>query len=134
MTGSGLAKSSMAEKELPVETSVWWSGKRFQYNVGLVATGLIAFVLYLFILDSCIAVIPGAEITLFTILLQGIVYLMAIAFANICFLLGPLTEKLIKPRDVNQFRKITYRFGFWFSIALPQLLPLVAFIKCNSNN
>jgi hypothetical protein len=76
---------------------------------------------------------PGAEITLFTTAFQAVVYLLMIGVANICYLAGPLCESLIKPRNVDRYRRLTFQLGFWFSVLLPLTIPaLVAWSYLNS--
>ena len=63
------------------------------------------------------------EVTLFTTLFQGIGYLFMIAVANVCYRLGPWSERVLRPRDPERFRRICFRLGFWFSVLLPFSIP-----------
>jgi hypothetical protein len=105
------------------ETWQWWSERRLRYNLALFAAGACAFILYAAVVWSFQERLPQAEITLFTIIVQGIGFLCAVLVANVCYLLGPLAERVVAPGDVERFRLSTYRLGFWFSVALPFLIP-----------
>lgn len=105
---------------------LWWERRRLQYNIGLVIAGWLAFFLY----AAAIELAPAdsfngepPEITLFTILFQGIAYLFMMGLANVCYCLGMISEGLLKPEDRDTFRRRFYWLGFWFSFALPFSLP-----------
>ena len=102
----------------------WWEIRRLRYNIGLVGSGILAFFAYAIVLFTFSDRIPDAEITVFTILFQGIGCLFFIGIANIFFFLGYLSEKLPRMRSLESYRKITYALGFWFSVALPWLIPI----------
>ena len=106
----------------------WWSSKRFDYNRSLVIAGFLAFVLYLLLASIFTDSLPDVEITVFTIIFQGIGYFMAMLLANLCFFLGPLTETIIKPKNISEFRSKTYNLGKWFSVLLPFSIPLIIIV------
>ena len=98
-----------------------------RYNIALVKAGFLAFIGY-FIL-SCI-VLPGnagVQPTPFALLFQGVVYFGG---ANVCYFIGPLSERFVHPADPERYRQICYRLGYWFSVLLPftilALLTLLA--------
>ena len=70
-----------------------------------------------------IGTMPCAEITLFTTAFQGLGFAFMVGIANICYLAGPLWESLLKPRNVERFRFVTFQLGFWFSVLLPFTIP-----------
>jgi hypothetical protein len=84
---------------------------------------VLAFICYATIVFTNTDVIPDAEITIFTTLFQGVGYLMMMGVANLFFFAGPISEKVIRPKNVVQFRKVTYRMGYWFSVLLPFIIP-----------
>jgi len=108
-----------------LSTSEWWRQRRLRYNIGLVIAGLLAFVTYAAIVFTFEEKIQDAEITVFTTVFQAVGYLIAIGIANLCYFLGPMSERLIRPKDVESFRKITYNLGFWLSVLLPFSIPAV---------
>lgn len=78
--------------EISSETNLtayqWWEARRLRYNIALVVAGILAFVAYLIVLHSFSDRIPDAEITLFTILFQGIGYLSFMVVANVFYFWG----------------------------------------------
>jgi threonine/homoserine/homoserine lactone efflux protein len=100
----------------------WWESHRLQYNAGLIASGVLAFVFYAVI---CFAFLPqfsangDVEITPFTMLFQGIGYALMMVLANLCYFLGPILEGFVEPRNIPRYRRIAFRLGFWFSVLLP---------------
>ena len=113
----------MNDKINKLTTTQWWYQRRKHYNISLVCAGILAFICYVAVILLNTDVIPDAEITIFTTLFQGVSYLIMIGVANICFFLGPISEKVFKPKNVGYFRKVTYRMGYWFSVALPFSIP-----------
>ena len=62
----------------------WWENKRKYYNIGLLLSGIIAFILYVILGTTLIMPYdPEFEITLFTIIFQGIGYFFMILIAEI---------------------------------------------------
>jgi hypothetical protein len=111
------------------EIRSWWESKRFQYNKGLVVAGITAFLTYAILGSILIAPYDQEfEITHFTIVFQGIGYLVMIAIANFLYLLGPFVDANFNRANNQQFRERLYLLGYWFSIALPFLIPLMVVI------
>jgi len=103
----------------------WWNARRLRYNVALVVAGILAFIAYVAV---CVTLLPkdtDIEITLFTILFQGIGYLFMIGVANVCYFIGPLSERVMRPANPERYRVICYRLGFWFSVLLPFSIPVL---------
>ena len=103
----------------------WWSEKRLKYNIGLIISGFLAFIAYSIVVEYVIPPAPDVEITLFTIIFQGIGYLIMMGIANIFYNIGEFSEKIIKPKNVDRFRKRTFNIGFWISCGLPFLIPII---------
>ena len=114
----------MKERVEELSATEWWERRRLRYNVGLVVAGLLAFVAYASIMFTFEEKIPDAEISGFTTIFQAVGYLIAMGIANICYFLGPVSERILKPNDVSTYREITYRLGFWFSVLLPFSIPV----------
>ena len=106
-----------------ISTNQWWYQRRFHYTISLICAGFLSFISYATIIFTNEDIIPDTEITIFTTIFQGIGYLIMIGVANICFYVGPISERFINPKDVKHFRVITYRIGYWFSILLPFSIP-----------
>ena len=105
----------------------WWQNHRRAYNLWLVVAGLTAYTAYCAVVWSNCPAVDTAEITVFTAVAQGIGYLFAMALANVCYFLGPVSEKLLRPTNLERYRLVTFSFGVAFSIALPFLVPTVAY-------
>jgi hypothetical protein len=73
------------------------------------------------------------EISLFTILVQGIGYLLMIGIANIFYFLGPLVDLLFNKKGSEVFRIRLFAIGFWFSVALPFLIPTLIVFQYFTN-
>lgn len=104
----------------------WWEQRRLKYNVGLIVSGVLAFVCYVLVVDRGISTgaMPDAEITLFTTAFQGFGYLFMMGVANVCYLLGYFVEsRWVEQTNANHYRRMAYRLGFWFSVLLPFTIP-----------
>ncbi len=123
----------LSTKNMAAETSryseltpfQWWESRRLRYKVSLVVAGLIAFFVYITELAVFSDRIPDAEINLFMIGLQGVGYLLFMLVANGFYFLGALSERLPHMRSLASHRRLAYELGFWFSMALPFLPPLL---------
>lgn len=114
---------TIANSSYSPSTFSWWEARRIRYNIGLIIAGITAFICYVgaeAVLDT------GAEITVVWVIFDAFGYLFMMLIANICYFLGPVAEKLLRPKDVDRFRKVAYGLGFWFSCALPFSIPLTA--------
>ena len=114
------------------DSGAWWESRRRRYNLALVAAVSGAFVCYAFVIEWIGHTVQGphgepadVEITIFTVLFQGLGYLLMMGVANLCYFLGPFSEKILRPRDSDRYRTIAYRFGVCFSVVLPFLVPLL---------
>lgn len=108
----------------------WWSDKRYLYNLGLILSGIIAFILYVIVgVNFIMPYDEEFEITLFTIAFQGIGYLIVIVFANLFYSLGVTHDLNYNKENTNDFRKNLFNLGFWFSVSLPFLAPLMGVIS-----
>lgn len=113
-----------------IESKLWWGAKRKLYNIGLVVAGIVAFICYVIAFQTKIDKLGSeAEITIFTILFQGIGYLIMMGIANICYNLGSITERIFQPEDTNSFRENLFKIGFWFSVALPFSIPVLVLLS-----
>jgi hypothetical protein len=108
----------------------WWTCHQLQYNAGLAMAGVLAFIAYAVVGSSFLPAKEEFEITLFTLFVQGIGYLVMMVVANIFDLLGPLIEIYLKPHDPDHFRRTYFNRGFWFSVTLPFTIPLLLVIEC----
>jgi hypothetical protein len=79
---------------------------------------ILAFIAYAAVGSTLLSSDVDFEVTPFTIFFQGIGYLLMIGVANVCYSLGPFSERVIRPSDPQRFRLVCYRLGFWFSVPL----------------
>jgi hypothetical protein len=104
----------------------WWQGRRARYNWALAAAGWAAYGLNAALFYAFDHPIwrdwRGAlSMTLFL----GIVFLVAMGVANVCYLLGPGIETTVKPSEVARYRRTAFAMGFWGSVALPFVFPAI---------
>lgn len=114
----------MSDGTVELSAYEWWGRHRLRYNIGLVIAGLLAFVAYAVIVFTFEARIPDADITVFTTLFQAVGYLVAMGIANLCYSLGSVSERILKPKNVTTYREAVYKLGFWFSMLLPFSIPV----------
>jgi hypothetical protein len=120
---------SVTHNPLPSESFLWWEQRRLRYNIGPIIAGGLAFAAYVLVIIHFQDVIDAAEpsqadeLSGFTLVFQGFGYLFMMLVANVCFFLEPLSEWLLRPRNVGRYRKIAFRLGFWGSVALPFGMP-----------
>jgi hypothetical protein len=108
----------------------WWGKRLILYNVGLVVAGILAFTAYVLVVIKFENILFSRNedwdgFSGFVLVFQGFAYLFMMLVANVCFCLGPFLEKWLKPRNVARYRKITFRLGFWCSVALPFIVPVL---------
>ena len=118
--------TSISSHSPQVSAREWWSRRRLRYNIGLVVAGLLAFACYVAVVFRGISLgaipDPGA-INLLTTIAQGAGYLVMMVIANLCYSIGPLSERIVKPTDAARYPRIAFRLGFWFSVLLPFSIP-----------
>ncbi|MDZ4364296.1 hypothetical protein [Brevundimonas sp.] len=112
------------------ETWKWWESRRLRYNLGLAVAGWVAWgmtELTLRFLTPGMPTIQGTvEVSWVSRMLhQGVAYLIFMAVANLFYLAGPVAEKLMQPADIDGFRRRMFGLGFWFSVALPFIVPVL---------
>ncbi len=104
----------------------WWELRRLSYNLALAIAGWLAFA-------AAVSLAYGFgkpvwstwQEALGSVLFMGAGYLVVIGAANVCFLLGAITESLARPADSERFRRRAHAMGVWGSFATPFLFPLV---------
>jgi hypothetical protein len=108
---------------MAISPIAWWKAHRLRYNIGLIIAGILAFIAYAIVCSTLLPEDAGIAITPFTILFQGVGYLLMIGVANVFYSLGPLSEYIVRPSDPERYRRVCYRLGFWFSVLLPFSIP-----------
>ncbi|MCB0478896.1 MAG: hypothetical protein KDC84_12065 [Crocinitomicaceae bacterium] len=114
----------------PEEHRDWWNKRRLKYNVTLFLSGFLAFMFYSFLLE--VLTPPEGhyfEITAISAGFQFIGFLLAVLTANFFYLIGAIIEYEVNKKGDLKLRKKLYDIGFWFSFALPFLIPILFFIS-----
>jgi hypothetical protein len=94
---------TLAADPSPWATEAWWAARRLRYNIGLLIAGPLGFIGYAAAVSRCTNLrAPGNwDITIFTTLFQGLAYLVMIGIANLCYYLGPRSERIIQPTECS---------------------------------
>ena len=96
-----------------------------KYNVGLAASGVLAFIIYLILGLWILPAEAKFEVTFFSVIFQFISYVVMMGIANVLYLMGPFLEIFVEPAHPERFRRIFFGMGFWLSVALPFSIPLL---------
>jgi hypothetical protein len=115
---SALSFMKSASIEMGLSASQWWATRRLRYNVVLLVGAFASFLSLLAVGWGFAARLPCLEITAFSIVIGGILFLAGLGLANICFYLGPLSERWVHPKNVDVFRRWAFLLGTAFSLAL----------------
>lgn len=108
----------------------WWSKRRLKYNIGLIIAGIIAFILYVILgVNLIMPYDQDFDITLFTTIFQGIGYFILLLIANLFYNLGYYIDKKFNRNNSQKYRNRLFKLGFYFSISLPFLIPLMIVIS-----
>jgi len=108
----------------------WWETRRNKYNTGLIISGIVSFILYIVLGSFLIAPYDYEfEITIFSMIFQGFFFLITILIANLFYNLGAFTDKHYNKKNDEKFRQRIYNLGYWFSVGLPLLIPIIIIIK-----
>jgi hypothetical protein len=107
-----------------IDSWTWWQSRRLRYNLGLGAAGVVAYAVTVGLWWSYGQLLwrdwrDAASMTIFL----GILYLLLMGLANICYLIGQAMEAWVKPPDRPAYRKSAYALGFWTSLAVPFAFP-----------
>jgi hypothetical protein len=112
---------------VPAEAWVWWQARRLRYNLALALSGLAAYAVFV-ALFFAFGSPPWKswQDALSMTLFMGVGFLVLMGAANVCYVLGPIMESLVKPADSVRYRRTTFAMGFRGSVALPFAVPAVA--------
>jgi hypothetical protein len=117
-----------ADDRAPLSAREWWGQRQWPYNRALLAAGFLAFLCYVIALEVRCADSTDVEVTVFTILFQGVGYLLAMGLANVCYQLGAGAERLVPHDARGSYRRWAFRAGLGFSVALPFLVPAAVLV------
>jgi hypothetical protein len=113
----------------------WWQARRLRYNLTLAAGGWIAYGLavglnYGFHHPVWKNWRGGLGMTIFL----GVVFLVVMGIANVCYLLGPAVERSVNPADIGRYRRKAFAMGLWGSLAVPFTFPAVQLAMLLANS
>lgn len=115
---------NIAATEFALSTSAWWAARRLRYNAVLLFGAVASFLCLLAIGWLFEARLPCLEITAFSAALGGIAFIVGLGLANLCYYLGPLSERWLHPKNILGFRRAAFALGTTFSLLLI-FLPVV---------
>ena len=120
-----------AEAPAGNETWRWWEGRRLLYTLWLAVAGTVAWALYLIEISVIGPTIPNFNfhLSLSITLSQAMGWAVAMAIANVLYLLGPISETLIKPTDAKAFRRRMWALGLGLSVIVPFAFPAINLIR-----
>jgi hypothetical protein len=110
----------------------FWKTRRRRYNLALLASGLLAGVMFFAVLVAWEVWPPSpgefahADFEPLSLIGGPIAFAVGVGFANVCYSLGAKMEVLLRPRDPEAFRERAFALGLAFSVALPWVVPLNA--------
>jgi hypothetical protein len=119
----------MNQPGLTAPPFAWWAAQRFRYNVLLVGAAPVSLVCLLVVWWLFEERLPCLEVTLFSLFFGAVFFGVGLGLANVCYYLGPLSEKLLRPSNVSAFRRAVFGLGVGFSLLLifsPVIGSLVA--------
>ena len=108
-------------------SKIWWNKRRRKYNYGLIVSGILAFALYIFVVEFIVLKSEknwDGELTLFSFAFQMIGFIVLVGIANLFYNLGAFSERLVKPKNIEQYRRRIFSIGYWYSCLLPLIVPL----------
>jgi len=108
-----------------VPSFAWWGARRLRYNLALVIAAPISAICLFLVWWLFEDRLPCLEITGFSLVLWGVLFFVGLALANLCYFLGPLAEKVVRPRNVARFRAMVFAMGLGISLSII-VLPVIA--------
>ncbi len=104
----------------------WWRARRMAYNASLAVACILAYAANVAVFrfgfqrPIWMSVLDGRSMPL----VLGGAFLILMGAANICFLLGPLSEAWLQPHDRETWRRTSWGLGLGGSLAVPFLYPV----------
>ena len=105
----------------------WWAAHRLRHNVVLLAAAPVSLVGLLVVVWLFESRLPCLEITAFSLMVDGVLFLVGLGFANLCYFLGPISERVLRPSNAAAFRRRSFALGTGFSLVLI-FLPVVGIV------
>lgn len=102
-----------------LDASVWWPAHRRRYNVIVLTAAGLCFAVYVALAGR----LPDAEMTAFTLGVQGVLLALYLLLANAAYSLGHLIERRMRPAHPEQFRRTLFGLGAALAVS-----PFVAVV------
>lgn len=105
-----------------------WQKNRIRYNIALIIAGFLAFISYC-ILGSLVIPSPYFEITIFTTIFQGIMYIVMMGIANVGYTLFMYIDHLWNRCNVDALSHKIIFYGYWgISCVLPFSISILLYV------
>ena len=116
----------------------WWGRRRLLYNLALILAGPLAFACQAAVVSwgtalGAIPPEPDPDALRTAAIVDGVAYLLVMGIANVCYFLGPWSERLIRPANAQRYRRLAFQLGFWFSVLLPFSIPARLAYFCSAH-
>jgi hypothetical protein len=122
---SHIGRNTMETNSEELTRFQWYFKNWFVYNISTLMAVILAPIFYIFILYLLIFIRGGtSEIDgPSPILLAMVSGLFYIPIGNIIYILLSITEAIIEPADIINYRQITIQRLLRYSVAIPFILP-----------
>jgi hypothetical protein len=108
------------------DTWSWWQSRRLSYNLAIAGAGAASYATSLALHYTFgNAPFASASEAISQTIFLGTMYLVVMGLANLCYLLGPFAEMVLRRADPERYRRTAYAMGFWFSVGAPFLFTLL---------
>ena len=112
-----------------IKIDKWWLTRLRMYNLKLIYFGLLAVIIHNILINIIIApYVSSSKTTLRSVILLIIMYILILVFENVFYFIGSLSEKIIKPSNIDKYRIRLFKIGSWVSwiiLFLPSLSILI---------
>lgn len=107
-----------AESLYAIDRRTWWSARRKRYNMALILAAPLSLVATLTVWGLFEDRLPCLEISGFSVIAGIPIFAIGLALANVCYNLGSLSERIVRPRNVVRFRSVVFGAGLVLSLFL----------------
>jgi hypothetical protein len=120
---------SVTEPVKPLSVIWWWECRRPLYNLLVVAGGVVGWLLLstsIWLTQPFLPSDDAGEVTLFTVIFQGLLFALGLIAANVCYTAGWVSELVLRPKARRPYRRWAYGLGTGLSLALVLCLPVMS--------
>jgi len=123
-----MTRVDKSELESLTSRKDWWREHKVKHTKGLVISGITSFICFAIIICFFIVPFAGFIATLTTIFFLSIIYFIAMFIFNLLYKLGHLADYLFNKSNNEKIRIILFNLIYWFSVALPFLIPVIPIV------